>query len=143
MPNAKKGAEIFNEIMESIDMLEFVKEQMKKNPMNEVCCYEETVTTDGIEIGKERFLRERYIIMNPSKKIYKCEMCSSTGTIINFYSNFHDVSFYQAVRSLDKIYELNLFKGLTNKQIRKVIKSVEICNNNLLEETDTLIFDLK
>lgn len=143
MTNAKKGKKVFNEIMESIDMLKFVKEQMKENPMNEVCCYEETITTDEVEKGKERFLRERFILINPKRKMYKCEMCSKTGTIIDFYSNFHEVSFYQAVRTLDKIYELDLFKGITNKQIRKVIKSIEICNDNLLGKTDKLIFDLK
>lgn len=143
MPNAKKGQKVFNKIMNSIDMLKFVKEQMKENPMNEVCCFEETVTTDGVEIGKERFLRERYILINSAEKMYKCEMCSNTGTIIDFYSNFHDVSFYQAVRSLDKIYELNLFDGLTNKKTRRIIKSVKACNDDLLGKTDTLIFNLK
>lgn len=37
-------------------MLTFIQNQMKENPMNEVCCYKETTSTERVEKGNDYLL---------------------------------------------------------------------------------------
>jgi hypothetical protein len=133
-----KAEEVVEEIIDSANIYEYIRWQMRENKNRnfEVCCFKEITDNNGIT------KRKRSIAIRPYIGTYQCQYCGKKGSILDWHTNFFDASFTSAIQCLNLYYCLDLLEGLSQKEIEKVSKHAKKYNKYLLEKDNPLIIVL-
>ncbi|ADQ13563.1 hypothetical protein [Halanaerobium hydrogeniformans] len=137
----EKAKSIFIETMEAIKTQEFILNNKDGDFFGKVCCGQEKVVSRDKKTGKERFICEEELLIDPIKNTYQCNKCGSKGTIIEWYSKAHGCNFSESIQYINDYYNLNLLKDIDESNMNRIMKLVENYNDLYIKslEIDSLL----
>jgi hypothetical protein len=87
--------------------------------------YKKTFYTKKEEHNGKEITTKHFISVSSFVGLYKCEVCREKNSIIGWHMKYFETSFSCAVQSINQYFDLGLLRGLSKKEVKKIMKYAE------------------